>query len=146
MIRYLFVLVSVSGGSHIFFPFPPCPVFFYPSVCLVELVSDVYKPDPCPFSTQAQFQKHVKMGAPGMGWDGMQHLRLIHPLSLLPMFSYLGCGIIAGHHRISAGRWATSLKGPPGGQGERGSVFFGRLQSDSDFNDGIFLNLMMPRD
>lgn len=60
-------------------------------------------------------RKHVKMGVP-RAWDGMECSlqRSIHLFSLLlwPSFPYLGCSIIAGHHRISAGRWARGSKGP----------------------------------
>lgn len=67
MIRCLFVLVSVSGGSHIFFPSSLSSPFFYSSVCLVELGVRCLQARPLPVQHASSVQKHVKMGAPGMG-------------------------------------------------------------------------------
>lgn len=66
-------------GTVDFFFFPFLPVQSILSlVCVVELVSDVYKPDPCTgsggqsSSSQAESQKACENGGPpGMGWDGM---------------------------------------------------------------------------
>lgn len=106
------------------------------------LVSDVYKPDPCAgcggqkAARKLKVQKACENGGlgRGMGWNAAASQKSIHLRSPLqrPMFPYLGCSIIAGHHRISAGRLPRGSKGPPdGADGPRGHTWgclFGRLR------------------
>lgn len=66
--------VSVPEVLSIFFLFSLSSLFCL-FVCVVEMVSDVYKPDPCagsggPAARKLSVEACENGGLPGMGWNG----------------------------------------------------------------------------